>query len=191
MRTLSSRRSLLLSARRGAAVIASAAALLAVTGATASAAPPGPAAPSQAAAAGKQTTATGKQCERRVLTEPQTENLQNVDVADPKVGQVGIYHDKFTDAKGANAGTVMGRYEIRHRAPDGAVWTYYTEDLFLVDGVIHAEGWVDFNDVKNTKWVGYRAQGLDGVYQGKTGWREWRNTGVDGAPADARWQLCG
>lgn len=172
---------------RPVAVAASVAALLglsAATGFTTNAS--ADAAPTAASA-----SAAEKECVSRALSEPQIENLQNVEVADPGVGQIGIYHDELRDAKGAYAGTLMGRYEVRHKSPGGAVMTYYTEDLFLPDGVIHAEGWVDFNDVKNTKWVGYRAVGLDGVYKDKSGLREWRNTGVDAAPADARWRLCG
>ncbi|MFF2808883.1 hypothetical protein ACFVT2_17210 [Streptomyces sp. NPDC058000] len=150
------------------------------------------AAPSAASTARARTTTSPaeKSCITHELKEPQLKNLQNVNVPDPRPGQIGIYYDELRDAHGAYAGTVMGRYEIKKHVPRGPVWTYYTDDLFLPDGVIHAEGWVDFNDVKNTKWVGYRATGLDGVYKGRTGVREWRNTGVDGAPVPAFLRLC-
>ncbi|MFH9674948.1 hypothetical protein ACH4L5_22145 [Streptomyces sp. NPDC017405] len=170
---------------RSVAVTASVAALLGLSAATGHTTDASATAHTGKPAGNKET------CVSRVLSEPQIKNLQNVDVAEPRVGQIGIYHDELRDAKDTYAGTLMGRYEIRKTRPGGPVLTYYTEDLFLPDGVVHAEGWVDFNDVKNTRWVGYRAVGLDGVYQGKTGKREWRNTGVDGAPADARWRLCG
>ncbi|CAO5179587.1 exported hypothetical protein [Frankia sp. AiPs1] len=124
------------------------------------------------------------------IWEPQIKNEQNVNVADPQVGQIGIYHDELYDSARELLGISIGRYEIRYKKVHGAVLTYYSEDLFLRDGVIHAEGWADFNDVKNGVWVGYPAVGLDGVYRGLDGRREWRVIEPD-QPVEARIALYG
>ncbi|WP_198541790.1 allene oxide cyclase barrel-like domain-containing protein [Parafrankia colletiae] len=124
------------------------------------------------------------------IWEPQIRNEQNVNVADPQVGQIGSYYDELYDSSRELLGITIGRYEIRYKKVGGAVLTYYSEDLFLRDGIIHAEGWADFNDVKNGVWVGYPAVGLDGVYRGLDGRREWRVIEPD-QPVEARISLHG
>ncbi|PPK66159.1 hypothetical protein V5P93_003874 [Actinokineospora auranticolor] len=142
------------------------------------------------AAAASPEPARGARCLSREYTEPQLKNLQNVDLADPKVGQLGIYHDELVDDRGAYRGTIMGRYEVKAKTPRGAVLTHYTEDIFLTDGIVHAEGVADFRDVLAGRWISYRAIGVDGVYKGLSGRREWRVI-VPDEPVDARITVCG
>lgn len=115
----------------------------------------------------------------RVPTEIVVKVVDDVDVADPKVGQVGKFDDELYDESGALIGTSSGSFRIEYVRPtDGGLLTYYKEDITLKDGVIHAEGWADFIDVKTSKWVFYPATGVSGRYAGKTGFRQWRMTGV-------------
>ncbi|MCM3923951.1 hypothetical protein ND748_20045 [Frankia sp. AiPs1] len=108
------------------------------------------------------------------LHEPQISTEQNIDIGDPQIGQIGNYYDELYDPDRERLGVVFGRFEVRYKKVGGAVLTYYTEDIYLRDGIIHAEGWADFNDVKNGRWVGYPAVGIDGAYRGLDGRREWR-----------------
>lgn len=115
----------------------------------------------------------------RVPTEIVVKVVDDVDVADPKVGQVGKFDDELYDESGALIGTSSGSFRIEYVRPtDGGLLTYYQEDITLEDGVVHAEGWADFLDVKTSKWVFYPATGVSGRYEGKTGYRQWRMTGV-------------
>ena len=115
----------------------------------------------------------------RVPVEVVVKVVDDVDVADPQVGQVGTFDDELFDVDGNQIGTSHGSFRIEYVRPtDGGLLTYYTEDITLDDGVIHAEGWADFNDVRTSKWVFYPATGVSGRYAGKTGYRAWRMTGV-------------
>lgn len=116
--------------------------------------------------------------------------VDDVDVADPKVGQVGRFEDELYDAAGELVGTSKGSFRIEYERPvDGGLMTYYQEELQLADGVVRAEGWADFNDVKTSKWVFYPAVGVSGSYEGKSGYRQWRMTGVR-ASAESKIMLC-
>jgi hypothetical protein len=115
----------------------------------------------------------------KVPTEIVVTVVDDVDVADPQVGQVGKFDDELFDESGTLIGTSSGSFRIEYVRPtDGGLLTYYQEDITLADGVIHAEGWADFQDVKTSKWVFYPAVGVSGRYEGKTGYRQWRMTGV-------------
>nr|5DYV_A Chain A, YD repeat-containing protein [Micromonospora maris]5DYV_B Chain B, YD repeat-containing protein [Micromonospora maris]5DYV_C Chain C, YD repeat-containing protein [Micromonospora maris]5DYV_D Chain D, YD repeat-containing protein [Micromonospora maris]5DYV_E Chain E, YD repeat-containing protein [Micromonospora maris]5DYV_F Chain F, YD repeat-containing protein [Micromonospora maris]5DYV_G Chain G, YD repeat-containing protein [Micromonospora maris]5DYV_H Chain H, YD repeat-conta len=115
----------------------------------------------------------------KVPTEIVVKVVDDVDVAAPAVGQVGKFDDELYDEAGAQIGTSSGNFRIEYVRPtDGGLLTYYQEDITLSDGVIHAEGWADFNDVRTSKWVFYPATGVSGRYLGLTGFRQWRMTGV-------------
>lgn len=112
--------------------------------------------------------------------------VDDVTVADPQIGQTGTFDDEIYDESGTLLGTSHGSFRIEYVRPgDGGLMTYYTEDLTLTDGTIHAEGWADFNDVRTSEWVFYPATGTGGRYKGLTGFRTWRMTGVR-ASAEAR-----
>ncbi|WP_066363831.1 allene oxide cyclase barrel-like domain-containing protein [Herbidospora mongoliensis] len=117
--------------------------------------------------------------------------VDDVTVADPQIGQVGTFDDEIYDEDGNLLGTSHGSFKIEYVRPgDGGLMTYYTEDITLTDGTIHAEGWADFNDVRTSEWVYYPATGTGGRYEGLTGFRTWRMTGVR-ASAEARILLAG
>ncbi len=112
--------------------------------------------------------------------------VDDVTVEDPQIGQTGTFDDEIYDESGKLLGTSHGSFEIKYVRPgDGGLLTYYTEDITLEDGTIHAEGWADFNDVRTSEWVFYPATGTGGRYEGLTGFRKWRMTGVR-ASAEAR-----
>ncbi|MGW1752488.1 allene oxide cyclase barrel-like domain-containing protein [Streptomyces sp. NPDC002092] len=122
----------------------------------------------------------------RVPKEIVVKVVDDVEVSDPKVGQTGTFDDELYDETGAQIGTSHGSFRIEYVRPgDGGLLTYYTEDITLRDGTIHAEGWADFNDVRTSEWVYYPATGTGGRYAGLTGFRKWRMTGVR-ASAEAR-----
>ncbi|NJP45186.1 allene oxide cyclase barrel-like domain-containing protein [Actinacidiphila epipremni] len=107
-------------------------------------------------------------------------------LADPQIGQGGTFDDELYDEGGKLIGTAHGTFTIRYIRPgDNGLLSWYSEDITLEDGTIHAEGWADFNDVKTSKWVFYPAVGTSGRYEGLTGFRSWRMTGVR-ASAEAR-----
>ncbi|MEV4847813.1 hypothetical protein AB0K20_32000 [Micromonospora matsumotoense] len=115
----------------------------------------------------------------RIPTEIVVKVVDDVDVAAPAVGQVGRFDDELYDEAGTLIGRSSGSFRIEYVRPtDGGLLTYYQEDITLDDGVIHAEGWADFLDVKTSRWVFYPATGVSGRYAGKTGYRQWRMTGV-------------
>lgn len=122
----------------------------------------------------------------RVPKEVVAKVVDDVDVANPQVGQRGTFDDEIFDETGRLLGTSHGSFRIEYVRPgDNGLMTYYTEDINLEDGAIHAEGWADFNDVRTSEWVFYPATGTGGRYEGLTGFRKWRMTGVR-ASAEAR-----
>ncbi|MEU6811649.1 hypothetical protein ABZ920_22205 [Streptomyces sp. NPDC046831] len=105
---------------------------------------------------------------------------------DPQIGQGGTFDDELYDETGQLIGTSHGTFTIKYVRPgDDGLLTYYSEDITLEDGTIHAEGWADFHDVRTSEWVFYPATGTSGRYAGLTGFRKWRMTGVR-ASAEAR-----
>ncbi|WP_316784281.1 allene oxide cyclase barrel-like domain-containing protein [Streptomyces sasae] len=122
----------------------------------------------------------------RVPKEIVVKVVDDVDVADPQVGQTGTFDDELYDETGELIGTSHGSFRIEYVRPgDGGLLTYYAEDITLRDGTVHAEGWADFKDVRTSEWVYYPATGTGGRYAGLTGFRKWRMTGVR-ASAEAR-----
>src|SRR5882724_2811485 len=92
----------------------------------------------------------------RVPVEIVVKVVDDVDVATPLVGQRGAFDDELFDANGALLGTSSGTFTIRYVRPgDDALMTYYREEITLTDGVVRAEGWADFNDVRHGRWVFY------------------------------------
>lgn len=126
----------------------------------------------------------------RIPVEKVVTVVDDVDVAAPKVGQVGRFEDELYNASGELVGTSKGSFRIEYERPvDGGLMTYYQEEIRFADGVVRAEGWADFNDVKSSKWVFYPAVGVSGSYLGKSGYRQWRMTGVRQS-AEAKIMLC-
>ena len=127
---------------------------------------------------------------RRIPVEKVITVVDDVDVADPQVGQGGRFEDELYDAAGQLVGTSKGSFRIEYQRPvDGGLMTYYQEELQFPEGAVRAEGWADFNDVKGSKWVFYPAVGISGSYQGLSGYRQWRMTGVRKS-AEAKIMLC-
>ncbi|MFF3072556.1 hypothetical protein [Kitasatospora sp. NPDC057936] len=122
----------------------------------------------------------------RVPREIVVKVVDDVEVGDPQVGQTGTFDDELFDESGKLIGTSHGSFRIEYARPgDGGLMTYYSEDLTFEDGTVHAEGWADFNDVRTSEWVFYPAVGTGGRYEGLTGFRKWRMTGIR-ASAEAR-----
>jgi hypothetical protein len=127
---------------------------------------------------------------RRIPFEKVVTVVDNVDVAAPQLGQSGTFDDELYDSSGELVGTSKGSFRIEYERPvDGGLMTYYQEEIRFADGVVRAEGWADFNDVKAGKWVFYPAVGISGSYEGKSGYRQWRMTGVRQS-AEAKIMLC-
>ncbi|MDJ1137468.1 allene oxide cyclase barrel-like domain-containing protein [Streptomyces iconiensis] len=131
-----------------------------------------------------------KQIVVKVPKEIVTKVVDDVEVSDPKVGQSGTFDDELHDENGKLIGTSHGFFRIEYVRPgDGGLMSYYTEDITLDDGTLHAEGWADFNDVRTSVWVYYPLTGTSGRYEGLSGFRKWRMTGVR-ASAESRLLLC-
>ncbi|MEU9609704.1 DUF6531 domain-containing protein [Streptomyces sp. NPDC048057] len=112
--------------------------------------------------------------------------VDDVEVSDPKVGQSGTFDDELHDESGTLIGTSHGFFRIEYIRPgDGGLMSYYTEDITLDDGTLHAEGWADFNAVRTSEWVYYPVTGTSGRYEGLSGFRKWRMTSVR-ASAESR-----